>query len=50
MRERKREGGARMGEGGAPGARQAGPDRAGLDWVTLGRVVGRKPAEHTTTD
>jgi hypothetical protein len=48
MREREREGA--WGERGTPGARRAGPGRTGLGWVRLGRVVGRKPAAHTTTD
>jgi hypothetical protein len=45
--ERKGERGARM--GGGRGARGA-PGRTGLGWVRLGRVAGRKPAAHTTTD
>jgi hypothetical protein len=46
MREKgeRRGGGARMGEAGVPGARWAGPDRAGL-----GRGPGQKPTTHTTT-
>jgi hypothetical protein len=29
---------------------RAGPGHTGLGWVRLGRVAGRKPAAHTTTD
>jgi hypothetical protein len=47
MRERGREGGMRM--GGGRGARGT-PGRAGPGWVRLGRLAGRKPTTHTTTD
>jgi hypothetical protein len=46
MREREKRG--RMG-GWVPGARRAGPDRAGLGWAGLGHFAERKPTTCTIT-